>query len=290
MDLDPGGLGRVALSDFYSQPGVAGREFIESPEYLRQIGALEESIKHGLRVRTANYLAGPSKCIAHSEYYAICCLSECAGLLHELEGETRAPMAPPQELLEMVGNLSSSSVAAPRELPKELVEKLHFIAKLHAGEVPLHSRLFAQWLHYAFPNECPYPDTSRDTVGIAGLVQLEPGMQITASLEERRQHIEAAASAVASVIREPEGQSLSGEQVLSMEQWSDDEVLLFSELSPPPQLDGNIVVILMVMSTILGLACFGWRMALRMVAHKKGYVKKYEDCYSPSEQAMMGGA
>ena len=27
----------------------------------------------------------------------------------------------------------------------------------NGGEVPLHGLLFAQWLHYAFPNECPHP-------------------------------------------------------------------------------------------------------------------------------------
>merc|ERR1719169_390075 len=26
-----------------------------------------------------------------------------------------------------------------------------------ASGVPLHGRLLAQWLHYAFPHECPYP-------------------------------------------------------------------------------------------------------------------------------------
>lgn len=27
----------------------------------------------------------------------------------------------------------------------------------HGGKVPLHGRLLAQWLHYVFPQECPYP-------------------------------------------------------------------------------------------------------------------------------------
>ncbi|OLP24478.1 hypothetical protein AK812_SmicGene48940, partial [Symbiodinium microadriaticum] len=27
---------------------------------------------------------------------------------------------------------------------------------------PLHGRLFAQWMHYAFPHECPYPQIAED--------------------------------------------------------------------------------------------------------------------------------
>ena len=30
------------------------------------------------------------------------------------------------------------------------------IAQLHEGKVPLHGRLFAQWLHHVCPLECPY--------------------------------------------------------------------------------------------------------------------------------------
>merc|ERR1712203_151284 len=30
-------------------------------------------------------------------------------------------------------------------------------ATRHGGHVPIHGRLFAQWMHFAFPLECPYP-------------------------------------------------------------------------------------------------------------------------------------
>ena len=36
---------------------------------------------------------------------------------------------------------------APRQLPRALLNKLDEIAQLHGGEVPIHGRLFAQWLH-----------------------------------------------------------------------------------------------------------------------------------------------
>jgi len=31
---------------------------------------------------------------------------------------------------------------------------------MHSGQVPLHGRLFAQWMHHAYPRECPFPHVS----------------------------------------------------------------------------------------------------------------------------------
>ena len=109
------------------------------------------------QVRIANYVQGPSNCLAHSTYFSICCLAPCDGLMKELEGSIQAPTAPPEQLLTLTSNLSSPSVDAPRRLSSDLEEKLHAIAKRHDGEVPLHGRLFAQWMHFAFPLECPFP-------------------------------------------------------------------------------------------------------------------------------------
>merc|ERR1719160_306124 len=39
----------------------------------------------------------------------------------------------------------------------QLRGKLNEVAQVHDGNVPLHGRLVAQWLHFTFPNECPYP-------------------------------------------------------------------------------------------------------------------------------------
>merc|ERR1719410_1132043 len=52
-----------------------------------------------------------------------------------------------------------------QQLPDNLVKKLAYIANRHGNAVPLHGRLFAQWLHFAFPHECPYPHAAhRDAV------------------------------------------------------------------------------------------------------------------------------
>merc|ERR1719356_1383011 len=78
----------------------------------------------------------------------------------------QAPAAAPRDLLSFIGNLSSSSVDAPRSISSVLAERLHLIAARHEGVVPLHSRLFAQWLHFAFPLDCPYPEVIEDSTAL----------------------------------------------------------------------------------------------------------------------------
>jgi len=157
--LDPLGTGRIPLHVFYSQPHTADYQFKESTYYLQQVGALEERGD----VRIANYVQGPSNCMAHSAYYSVCCLVACDGLMRELEGSIRAPQASPEQLLILVRNISSPSVDADRRhLSADLERKLHAIADRHRGAVPLHGRLFAQWMHFAFPQECPFPHVAQD--------------------------------------------------------------------------------------------------------------------------------
>jgi len=161
--LDPDGSGRVPLHIFYSQPYTADYQFKETVYYLQQVGAMDEG--GGVpSVRIANYVQGPSNCMAHSSYYSVCCLLACDGLMRDLEGSIRAPQVLPEQLLLLVGNLSSPSIDAPRQLSPDLVSKLHTIADRHKGMVPLHSRLFAQWMHLAFPQECPFPHLSVNPV------------------------------------------------------------------------------------------------------------------------------
>ncbi|CAE7160100.1 unnamed protein product [Symbiodinium pilosum] len=162
MDLDTEGNGLVPLGRFYSQPENAEYHFTETREYLRQIGALQESSSGDLHVRIANYMTGPSNCIASSSYYSVCCLNECESLMNELEAKVLAPTTTPQRLLSLVVNMSSASVDAPHTIPAALEQKLRLIAKQNSGQIPLHGRLFAQWMHYAFPHECPYPQIAED--------------------------------------------------------------------------------------------------------------------------------
>merc|ERR1719240_1504705 len=215
MDLDLQGDGRIPLSAFYSQPAGATYQFAESAEYLRKVGALDETVQGSPAVLIPNYLLGPSNCVASSTYYSICCLSECELLMNELEGKVQAPTASPERLLGLIGNMSSSSIDAPRQLPQDMKTKLHAIGEHHEGEVPLHGRLFAQWLHYAFPNECPFPQVAESTIALTPSAWLD--RKAVASDEEMQQHMEASADA-------------EHELEFSMMQWTDHEVLIVHEL------------------------------------------------------------
>eukprot|EP00933_Yihiella_yeosuensis_P015006 TRINITY_DN1320_c0_g1_i1.p1 TRINITY_DN1320_c0_g1~~TRINITY_DN1320_c0_g1_i1.p1 ORF type:complete len:602 (-),score=123.89 TRINITY_DN1320_c0_g1_i1:59-1753(-) len=196
MSMVPDGTGRVPLRSFYSRPEGAEYHFTESEDYLRQIGALDETTAGSPSVRIANYLAGPSNCIASSSYYSVCCISECEGLMNELEAKVLAPSASPQRLLDLVSNMSSSTVDSHRRLSADMTTKLHGIAEYHDGEVPLHGRLFAQWMHHAFPNECPFPEVLKTAA------TLTPGhwenKETIAAKEKRKEVAEAAVSASSS--------------------------------------------------------------------------------------------
>lgn len=162
MELDSGRNGRVPLRRFYAKRHVGDWQLEESIEYLRQIGAVDESMPdRGPHVIIPNYVTSVSNCDHPSDYYAICCIHECEDLLNDIEIIIEAPIADPQTVLEVVGNLSSMTVEAPRNLSAGLHYALTQVADFHGGEVPLHSRLFAQWMHYAFPYECPYPHISQ---------------------------------------------------------------------------------------------------------------------------------
>merc|ERR1719456_1974787 len=159
--MDPFMTGRLSLKNFYTMKEVGPWMLSESQEFLRQLGALDESSQSlGPRVIISNYIHAVSNCDNPSEYYSICCIHECHGLLNHLEVKIRAPTAAKEAILGLVMNLSSDSIEAPRNLSLALVNALDQVATLHNGKVPLHGRLFAQWMHYAFPHECPYPYVS----------------------------------------------------------------------------------------------------------------------------------
>eukprot|EP00933_Yihiella_yeosuensis_P039065 TRINITY_DN32_c0_g1_i1.p1 TRINITY_DN32_c0_g1~~TRINITY_DN32_c0_g1_i1.p1 ORF type:complete len:570 (+),score=152.14 TRINITY_DN32_c0_g1_i1:101-1810(+) len=191
MGMVPDGTGRVPLRTFYAQPEGAEYQFTESEDYLRQIGALDETAAGGPRVRIANYLAGPSNCIASSSYYSVCCISECEGLMNELEAKVLAPSASPQRLIGLVSNMSSSTVDSHREFSPAMTSRLDEIAERHGGEVPLHGRLFAQWMHHAFPNECPFPEVTLNAAALTPTHWADKAS--TASKEQRKEVAEAAA-------------------------------------------------------------------------------------------------
>jgi len=163
VKMEEAGTGRVRLSDFYKAALDGNLLFQEKASYLREIGALDESDPGTPRVIITNYLISPTNCMASSSFYSVCCMDECEGLLGHLERKIAAPETTSTRIATLVSQLSSSSVVAPRKLPQALLDRLEEIASHHGGRVPLHGRLFSQWLHHAFPRECPYPHVSGTT-------------------------------------------------------------------------------------------------------------------------------
>jgi len=155
------GSGRVRLSDFYGSALNAGQwQFSESVEYLRQLGALDESDSTNLRVIIPNYLNAPSNCIGSSAYYGVCCIDECEEILGHVEKEVRGPTAHPTEIANIIVNLPSASAAVGRKLSATLMQRLTELGDHHGNRIPIHGRLFAQWMHLAYPRECPFPHVS----------------------------------------------------------------------------------------------------------------------------------
>ena len=132
-------------------------EFDESVGFLRQLGALDESDALRPKVLIPNYVNARTNCLTTTSFYAVCCIDECERLLGRLEREIGAPAAIPSEIAALAGNLPSDTVEAPRILSDSLLRRLTELAERHEGVVPLHSRLFAQWMHHAYPRECIYP-------------------------------------------------------------------------------------------------------------------------------------
>eukprot|EP00929_Paragymnodinium_shiwhaense_P042958 TRINITY_DN2214_c0_g1_i4.p1 TRINITY_DN2214_c0_g1~~TRINITY_DN2214_c0_g1_i4.p1 ORF type:complete len:567 (+),score=123.98 TRINITY_DN2214_c0_g1_i4:142-1842(+) len=164
MEMQQGDTGRVFLNDFYA-PSLTNDawQFVESVPYLRQLGALDETNPEKPSVIIPNYLNAPANCVAGSKFYSVCCIDQCEDLLGHLETKVGAPDATAEQLADLVASLPSDTINAPRALDTALVEKLKEVANHHGGRVPLHGRLFAQWMHHAYPRECPYPHLSGTT-------------------------------------------------------------------------------------------------------------------------------
>jgi len=189
VKMDEDGNGRVPLERFYEKAMTnSSWQFLESVPYLRQLGALDDTDPHRLSVIIPNYINSPSNCVASSKFYAVCCIDECESLLGSLETHIGMPDAPPALITQLVAGLKSTTVSAPRQLDAALLQRLEEIATHHAGTVPLHGRLFAQWMHHAYPRECPYPHVAGTTNPLgAEEFYASTGHEVEATHEEIRE-------------------------------------------------------------------------------------------------------
>merc|ERR1719401_1966056 len=185
VDMDRQGSGRVLLRDFYAGfKDDPSHHFAESVDYLRNLGALDDRDLTRTSVVIPNYIISKTNCLAASGFYSICCSNECEGLTRHLEIEIAAPSATPARIAEVISSLSSDTVDAPRNLSSALLGRLDEIAKLHGGEVPVYGRLFSQWMHHAYPQECPFPQVSGTANPLSPEQWMAQGQAEEVSMEE----------------------------------------------------------------------------------------------------------
>merc|ERR1719359_2015315 len=121
--MDPTMTGRLSLSKFYTKKAVGPWMLNESPEFLRQLGALDDSnSQSGPKLIISNYINSVSNCDNPSDYYSICCIQKCRDLLTHVEVSIKAPNATKEQILDIVNQMSSDSIDAPRNLSSTLVD------------------------------------------------------------------------------------------------------------------------------------------------------------------------
>jgi len=221
-DLDTEGSGRVSLSSFYRSAMAGEWRFGESEAYLRELGALDDSSSfRGPQVLIPNYLLAASNCIVTSTYYLVCCVNECESLLQRVEDQIKSPVATVEEFLPVVESLFEP----PKPLSSALDSQLRRIAETHRGKIPLHGRLFSQWMHYAFPQECPFPHPAGKATA---RTPTEFGDSYAATPQEMKKHAKKKASKLSP------SQSLPVDEQWGMTQWLHEEELLaeYMELRP----------------------------------------------------------
>merc|ERR1719410_420254 len=190
VDLQHGNTGRVLLADYFAAGLRGDFLFVEHMDYLRTAGALDENDPDHPSVIIANFLTSKINCLTESGFHSVCCLDECQALFSHLESAISAPMATPARIAELVTQLPSDTVDAPRNLSTSLLSRLEEIAEYHSGQVQLHGRLFAQWMHHAYPLECAYPHEAGTTNPMTQDEWMDStgAEDITASQEEREHY------------------------------------------------------------------------------------------------------
>lgn len=157
--------GRLLISEFYQHGGFNAERWLfnEKYEYLVAIGAVDTSDEVHPAIIIPNYVSSKGQCLEVSNIFGMCCRNECEPMLSKLEQEVKSDSATVEQVTKLIENLPSDTVQAPRTLSATLKERLQKVADANGGKIPLHGRLFAQWMHHAYPRECPFPHAAGTT-------------------------------------------------------------------------------------------------------------------------------
>jgi len=257
--------GRVLLSDFYKKGMETTMQFVERPEYLRQLGALDETRAGEPRVVIPNYILGKGNCLADMDFYSICCINECDALMGQLERTIAAPQASPERITAVLANLSTSTVEATGELSPKMSQRLNEVAARNGGRVPLHSRLFAQWLHFLFPRECPSPHMAGTHNPLTPAEWQESTSENPIMKKADRQKYIIAAAGQAAPLETFDGsmEENNEEKQVEMMRWSDEEEILYLPLSASNNSEMSLFkfafTILAICGIVLAAVDFGRR-------------------------------
>eukprot|EP00929_Paragymnodinium_shiwhaense_P101028 TRINITY_DN6378_c0_g1_i2.p1 TRINITY_DN6378_c0_g1~~TRINITY_DN6378_c0_g1_i2.p1 ORF type:complete len:578 (-),score=133.24 TRINITY_DN6378_c0_g1_i2:74-1807(-) len=158
-----GAVGRVPLASFYKAALHHGKtSFLETPEVLRSMGALDETDSSQPSVIIPNYVSGLSNCVARTSFYSTCCPSRCETMLDRIESRIGKAEATVDEIFSVVAELPVPGVDV-KNPSAWLRRQLAALSQHHGGRVPLHGRLFRQWMHFMFPRDCMYPHLAGST-------------------------------------------------------------------------------------------------------------------------------
>jgi hypothetical protein len=264
-EYDPQHIGRIPLNEFHElSDDHDQKKFHEAKSYLRDLGVLDNSSsRKGLQVIIPNYVESISNCVVANRQYSVCCLSKCDSILGRMEELVRSPVARVDDVLRYVKDVIAEETEgiAPRHLAGDLEAQLRRIASMqHNGMVPLHGRLFAQWLHYVFPRVCPFPHRE-GTIDPRSKNELD-GVERTKASKKERNREEERAELRADLFKHAAEEEDAGE--VWMAQWSDEEELMaeYLQLRPPWEMPTiaksslNALVLLggLVSLTLLGRA------------------------------------
>lgn len=157
-----GAQGLVSLADIRKEPEPSGEYLVsESDEYLREMGALDESSGDPY-VLVPNYMLSPSNCDMSTSFYDLCCPNSCE---HHKEYLEHALVGAKTNHSGLIVEVVQQRLG--RAMPVDLLRNLHGIALGHNGTVPIHGRAFADWLNKVFPQDCPRA-RAQDFRGVAG--------------------------------------------------------------------------------------------------------------------------
>jgi hypothetical protein len=241
IEVDEQDTGRVMLSKFYKKGIDAGFHFVEKADYLRRLGALDDSQPGEARLILPNFMLSPNNCLVDNGFYSVCCLNECESVMGELEKKIGAPQATPERIASVISSIGTSTVSAPRTLPEKMLARLDMVAERTGGEVPLYGRLFSQWLHFAFPRECPYPHTTGSTTPMAPSDYLtETAERSSMSWKELQQYVKESGTTSAEEESSEAVTAENGEEAL-LQQWLDEEEIFFLPVEAAPSALGKLL-------------------------------------------------